>query len=67
MWDGESLSEIYFASLPITTPSSTSQSVFTDFLGISTLSLGPIIELVAFENIIGSGGTFCPVSSAWSE
>ena len=35
--------------MPITTPSSTSQSVFTDFLGISTLSLGPIIELVAFE------------------
>ena len=58
IWDCDSLSEMYFASFPIITPSSTSQSDFTDFLGISTLSFGPITALVAFAKIIGSGGTF---------
>ena len=64
MCDCDSLSEMYLASFPIITPSSTSQSDLTDFFGISTSSFGPITALVAFANIIGSGGTFCPVSSA---
>ena len=40
-----------FAFLPIIIPSSTSQSVSTEFLGISTLSFGPIIADVALEKI----------------
>ena len=67
MWDCDSFSEIYFVSFPIITPSSTSQSDLIDFFGISTSSFGPITALVALENMIGSGGTFWPVSSAWSE
>ena len=54
------------AFLPITKPSSTSQSVWLDTFGITIGSLGPVIQLVNFENIIGSFGIgkFC--SSAWS-
>src|SRR5258708_5760004 len=54
---------MYFASVPITTPSSTSQSVFFDFFGISTLSLGPQTALIAFMNSTGSGGTVRPGSA----
>ena len=53
--------------MPIIIPSSTSQSVAVEVLGISTLSLGPIIAEVAFENKIGSSGASAPVSAAWSE
>ena len=38
-----------------------------NFDTISTSSLGPTIQLVAFINIIGSDGTSAPVSAAWSE
>ena len=31
---------------------------------VDMLSFGPTIALVALKKIIGSGGTFCPVSSA---
>ena len=60
-------SEICFASFPITIPSSTSQSNFFEPDTISTSSLGPTIQLVAFINMIGSEGTSAPVSAAWSE
>ena len=48
-------------------PNSTSQSNFLEFGTISILSLGPLIQLVAFINIIGSDGTGKPDSAAWSE
>ena len=48
------------------TPSSTSQSVFSDPRGIRTSSSGPPIALVAFMNRIGSFGIGAPVSAAWS-
>ena len=34
---------------------------------ISISSLGPLIQLVAFINTIGSDGASAPVSAAWSE
>ena len=40
------------AFFPIIIPSSTSQSVSLEFLGISTLSFGPTTADVAFENNI---------------
>jgi len=52
------------AGLPITTPSSTSQSVFVELRGITTSSFGPQIALLNLAKITGSGGTVCPVSSA---
>ena len=55
---------MYFAFLPIIIPSSTSQSVSEEFLGISTLSFGPTIADVAFEKRIGSLGTGRPLSAA---
>ena len=51
----------------MTKASSTSQSVFSDPRGMITGSFGPQIALVAFMKMIGSGGTFAPVSAAWSE
>ena len=48
-----SSSLIYLAFFPIIIPSSTSQSVSLEFLGISTLSFGPTTADVAFENNIG--------------
>jgi hypothetical protein len=51
----------------MTTPSSTSQSVFSDPRGIRRSSFGPTIAEVAFMKMIGSGGTVAPVSAAWSE
>ena len=55
---------MYFAFFPIMIPSSTSQSVSEEFLGISTLSLGPTIAEVALEKSIGSLGTGNPLSAA---
>ena len=54
------------AFFPITNPNSTSQSVWLDPFGTIIGSLGPVIQLVNLENIIGSFGIgkFC--SSAWS-
>ncbi len=57
---------MYLPAAPITTPSSTSQSVFSDPRGISTGSFGPQMALVAFMKITGSGGTLSPDSAAWS-
>jgi hypothetical protein len=48
------------------TASSTSQSVFSDPRGIRIGSSGPQMAEVAFMKMIGSGGTFRPLSAAWS-
>ena len=64
MWSCALSSEICLVSFPITIPSSTSQSNFFDPEAISTSSLGPTMQLVAFINIIGSDGTSAPVSAA---
>ena len=55
------------AVVPITMPSSTSQSVLPAPLGSITSSFGPIIELSVLWKMIGSFGTGEPVSAAWSE
>ena len=52
--------------LPITIPSSTSQSVFVAPRGMRTSSQGPTIVFGDLVNRIGSSGTVCPVSAAWS-
>jgi hypothetical protein len=52
--------------LPITTPSSTSQSVFSDPFGISRSSSGPTMLEVAFMKRIGSFGSAMLDSAAWS-
>jgi hypothetical protein len=44
--------------------SSTSQSDFWESLGMVTLSLGPVIELVAFVKMMGSLGSAAPDSAA---
>ena len=44
-----SFSVAYWQCLPIITPSSTSQSVFTEPFGIITSSFGPFIDVVALE------------------
>jgi hypothetical protein len=49
---------------PITTPSSTSQSVFSDPRGSTIGSFGPHSDDVAFRNRIGSGGSAIPASAA---
>ena len=56
--------EIFFACLPIITPSSTSQSDFKEPSGKYTLSFGPQIELFALKNTIGSFGELASVSFA---
>jgi hypothetical protein len=53
--------------VPITTPSSTSQSSLVEFLGWITSSLGPLMQVVAFMKTIGSEGIGSPASLAWSE
>jgi hypothetical protein len=52
--------------LPITTASSTSQSVFVLPGGNNTSSLGPITDDGALLNTTGSEGIAAPVSLAWS-
>ena len=59
-----SASETCSATLPITTPSSTSQSVFTLSLGIVSASSGPARQEAALAKTIGSFGQGLPVSSA---
>ena len=54
--DRAAASDTCSQSFPIITPSSTSQSDFAESLGIITLSNGPEIAEVAFENKIGSLG-----------
>ena len=51
----------------MTTPSSTSQSVFCEPRGITTSSFGPQMQEVAFMKTIGSAGTGMFDSAAWSE
>jgi hypothetical protein len=46
--------------------SSTSQSVFFEFFGMITSSLGPTMQFGALLNRIGSAGIGAPVSAAWS-
>ncbi len=48
------------------TPSSTSQSVFTEPRGMITSSFGPTMALVAFMNSTGCPGRAMPLSAAWS-
>jgi hypothetical protein len=52
--------------VPITTPSSTSQSDFCESSGNITLSFGPFSDVLAFRNTIGSVGSGMPASAAWS-
>jgi hypothetical protein len=52
--------------LPITMPSSTSQSVLVEPRGMRTSSFGPISVFGDLVNRIGSSGTAAPVSAAWS-
>ena len=51
----------------MTMPSSTSQSSLVEFFGWMTSSLGPLMQVVAFMNTIGSDGIGSPASFAWSE
>src|SRR2546425_4456748 len=51
----------------MTTPSSTSQSSLVEFFGWMTSSFGPLMQVVAFMNTIGSDGIGSPASLAWSE
>jgi hypothetical protein len=53
--------------VPITTPSSTSQSVLVEPFGSTMPSFGPVMQVVAFMKTIGSAGTGMPDSAAWSE
>ena len=62
-----SASVTYCACVPMTMPSSTSQSSLVEFFGCITSSFGPLMQVVAFMNTIGSVGTGMPASSAWSE
>jgi hypothetical protein len=52
--------------LPITTPSSTSQSSLVEPRGMRTSSYVPTSVLGDFVKSIGSSGTGAPVSAAWS-
>src|SRR5215469_10850490 len=56
----------YRAVRPITTASSTSQSVLTLRRGMSTSSNGPTTVSAALRNTTGSVGSAAPVSAAWS-
>ena len=51
----------------MTTPSSTSQSVFSEPRGMNTSSYGPTTADGSFMNITGRSGVAAPVSAAWSE
>ena len=66
-WFIASASETYFAFVPMTTASSTSQSRACELRGISTSSFGPQSALSALAKTIGSVGGSAPVSAAWSE
>ena len=55
------------ALVPITMPSSTSQSVLTEPLGSITGSFAPCMQVVDFMNTMGSLGMGMPASAAWSE
>ena len=57
---------MYLPGLPMTQASSTSQSHFLALRGITTLSFGPQMLLVAFMKMTGSFGTSTPDSAAWS-
>jgi hypothetical protein len=48
------------------TASSTSQSVFTEFFGMTTSSFGPQSAPSDFRKTMGSFGIAAPVSAAWS-
>ena len=48
-------------------PSSTSQSSLVEFFGWIMSSFGPLMQVVAFMNTIGSAGIGRPASLAWSE
>jgi hypothetical protein len=50
----------------MTTASSTSQSVFSDVRGTSTVSYGPTTVSAALKKMTGSAGGSAPVSVAWS-
>jgi hypothetical protein len=52
----------YLARWPITTPSSTSQSVFSEPRGTCISSWGPTMQWGTFVNRIDSTGTVAPVS-----
>jgi len=52
--------------VPITTPSSTSQSVLDEPCGSTTGSFGPVSALDAFRNRMGSVGSAIFDSAAWS-
>ena len=65
-WSIAASGETFFARLPMTMASSTSQSVFTLLRGITTSSFGPCSEPSDFRNMIGSLGIGAPVSAAWS-
>ena len=56
--------DTFFVVLPIIKANSTSQSLFLEFLGMITSSLGPVMELIAFMKTIGSVGMGLLVSSA---
>ena len=56
----------YAARAPITTPSSTSQSVFSLRRGMSTWSNGPTTVFDGFRNRIGISGGGLPDSAAWA-
>ena len=66
MCEKAAASSMYFARLPITRPSSTSQSSLVEPRGFSTGSFGPQIEVMAFRKMIGSLGIGEPTSAAWS-
>ena len=51
------LADVFARCVPMTTPSSTSQSVFSELRGMTTSSFGPTMAEVAFMKMIGSGGT----------
>ena len=50
---------------PITNPSSTSQSIWSDSGGSTIGSRGPISELAYFANRVGCDGASRPISSMW--
>src|SRR5205823_1059869 len=57
---------IYLTFFSITIASSTSQSTFVAFFGITRGSFGPTSADVALKKITGSLGISIPLSSAWS-